>query len=270
MPNWVQNDIYLHGEEKNIKKVLELVKSDESEFDFNKLIPMPKTLHIPSGGHDDQSIQYAISKKPLMEQAGIKEKLVNAKCSFYGNYFNKIYGRVFTTEELDKCAKDFEEELKSIEQKKWDSTDYKGLGIKTLEDLGNVYLYNIVNYGCDSWYDWCCEHWGTKWNACEVCIGDKAISFQTAWNVPDPILEAFAYLCDEYNVTFEGEYADEDRGHNSGHICSENGIIEYEDNGQEALKAYLELWGETECVGEDENGNLISYTCDTCPNKCYE
>ena len=269
MPNWVQNEIVLCGEEEDIKKVLELVKSDDSEFDFNKLVPMPKTLNIPAGGHDDQSIQYAISKKPKEKQAEIKVALLKAECSFYGNYFKKIYGRIFTTEELEECAKEFEEQLAKETKNSWDGTDYKGLGIKTLEDLGNMYLHNIMTYGCDTWYDWCCEYWGTKWNACEVCVGSNYISFQTAWSVPDPALEAFAYLCDKHNVTFKGNYADEDRGHNSGYIDSEYGITEYEDNSHEALSAYVELWGETDCIGEDENGNLIPYTCETCPHKCY-
>lgn len=266
MPNWVQNDIYLHGEEKDIKKVLELVKSEDSEFDFDKIIPMPKTLNLPAGGHDDQSIQYAISKKSKAEQAEIKVALVKAQCDFYGNYFKKIYGHIFTTEELEKCAKEFETQTN---RSPFDNTNYEGLGIKTLEDLGNMYIHNILTYGCDTWYDWCCENWGTKWNACEVCMGRDSISFQTAWSVPDPIFEAFAYICDKHNVTFDGEYADEDRGHNSGHISSENGITEYENNSQQALKAYIELWGESQCIGEDENGNLFNYDCDTCPNKCY-
>jgi len=266
MPNWVENNIYLHGEEKDIKKVLELVKSEESEFDFNKIIPMPKTLNLPSGSCTDQSIQYAISKKSKAEQAEIKVALINAKCSFYGNYFKKIYGRIFTTEELEKCAKEFETQTN---RSPFDSTDYKGLEIKTFEDLGNMYIHNILTYGCDTWYDWCCENWGTKWNACEVYVDEDSISFQTAWSVPDPILEAFAYICDKYNVTFEGEYADEDRGNNAGHISSDNGITEYENNSSEALRAYIDLWGDSECIGEDENGNLFNYDCDTCPHKCY-
>lgn len=268
MPNWVQNEIVFSGEEKDIKKVLELIKSEESDFDFNKLIPMPKTLNIPSGGHDDMSIQYAISKKPKAEQIEIKVALTKAKCDFYGNYFKKIYGRSFTSEELEKCAREFEEDrAKAIDP--WDNTDYKGLGIKTLEDMGNMYIHNIMTYGCDTWYDWRCENWGTKWNVSDVWISDNYISFSTAWSVPGPILEALAYLCDEYNVTFKGEYADEDRGSNTGYISSDNGITEYEDNSHEALSAYIRLWGETDCIGEDENGNLINYNCDTCPNKCY-
>lgn len=269
MPNWVQTDIYLHGKEEDIKKVLELVKSDESEFDFNKLVPMPKTLNLPAGGHDSQSIQYAISKKTKAKQAEIKVALLKAKCDFYGNYFKKIYGRTFTAEELEKCAKEFEEQLAKAVKDPWDSTDYDGLGIKTLEDLGNMYVHNIMTYGYDTWYDWHCEHWGTKWNACKVYIDNDCISFQTAWSVPDPILEKFAYICDEHNVTFEGEYADEDRGRNSGNISSDNGITEYENNSNEALRAYINLWGDSDCIGEDENGNLFNYDCDTCPHKCY-
>ena len=53
MPNWVQNDIYLYGEEKDIKKVLELIKSDKSEFDFNKIVTPSEVdgLHYTKESH---------------------------------------------------------------------------------------------------------------------------------------------------------------------------------------------------------------------------
>ena len=50
----------------------------------------------------------------------------------------------------------------------------------------------------DNWYDWCCENWGTKWNACDVVFNDYSIdndhkpsidySFQTAWSPPETIM----------------------------------------------------------------------------------
>jgi len=42
MPNWITNKLYTDSE--TIKKIVSLVKSDNTEFDFNKIIPMPEEL----------------------------------------------------------------------------------------------------------------------------------------------------------------------------------------------------------------------------------
>ena len=42
MPNWITNKIYSDAE--TIKKIVSLVKSDNNDFDFNKIIPMPFEL----------------------------------------------------------------------------------------------------------------------------------------------------------------------------------------------------------------------------------
>src|SRR5688572_17984410 len=43
-------------------------------------------------------------------------------------------------------------------------------------------------------YDWCCENWGTKWNAYDIVRRDYdgrvCITFQTAWAPPRPIIIA--------------------------------------------------------------------------------
>lgn len=243
MPNWVQSEVYLHGEEKDIRKVLELVKSEESEFDFNKIIPMPKALEISSSSENELAIICYLSNKLTVPF----EQLDKDYLKYVTNMFDTNWAKTLYDERLPNRKEDFDR----------------------LYELGEACCDNIRQYNHIDWYSWCIANWGTKWNACEVYISDNLIEFQTAWNVPDGILEAFAYICDEHNVTFDGEYADEDRGNNTGHISSENGITEYENGSQEALKAYLNLWGESECIGEDENGNLISYDCNTCPNKCY-
>lgn len=41
MPNWCYNDLTITGKPKMINKLLKQVKSDEQEFDFNNVIPMP-------------------------------------------------------------------------------------------------------------------------------------------------------------------------------------------------------------------------------------
>lgn len=63
-------------------------------------------------------------------------------------------------------------------------------------------------------YEWCCNHWGTKWNAYEIAVDYDTISFQTAWSTPHPIFEELSKRMP--GVTIEVEYADEDRGSNCG------------------------------------------------------
>lgn len=60
----------------------------------------------------------------------------------------------------------------------------------------------------NDWYNWCIEHWGTKWNAAEVKFGDPAIiwwqendktaelyQFDTAWGPPGAW---FTTMCKEW------------------------------------------------------------------------
>ncbi len=48
--------------------------------------------------------------------------------------------------------------------------------------------------GEENWYGWACKCWGTKWNAYNVDISrdENMVAFQTAWNVPLPVLLAIS------------------------------------------------------------------------------
>lgn len=59
-------------------------------------------------------------------------------------------------------------------------------------ELGRKAIANEQRYGARTWFDWCSEHWGTKWDACSVRIErtDEThfiLHFDTAWTVPRPI-----------------------------------------------------------------------------------
>ena len=50
-------------------------------------------------------------------------------------------------------------------------------------------IINKAKYGYENWYDWRCDEWGTKWDACEPNIQHNnidyfAVSFETAWAPP--------------------------------------------------------------------------------------
>lgn len=92
--------------------------------------------------------------------------------------------------------------------------------IETLDDLkrlGEIYLDNKKKYGATTWYDWCCDNWGTKWNACQTQIetyGDLAIvTFDTAWAQPRRDMfeiafekAGFGYVAEAYDEDFYGIY----------------------------------------------------------------
>lgn len=277
MPNHVTNKIEFYGDKENIKKVLELIKGEEECIDFDKIIPMPKSLHLTSGGHQEQAIQYAMLQKSYDEKIKIKDSLKKIRYDFYGSYFNKVLKHNYTNVALQECATEFEEKLKSGKRDVFDDIDYEGLGIKTFEDLGNAYINNILDYGYDTWYDWSCAKWGTKWNAYDTFISDNEsqICFNTAWSCPLPVLDKLAEMCYEYGVSFTGKWADEDRGCNVGvfesDCCGDEYWFSYEyieNCSNEAYDIYVELKGESECMGKDEDGNWVCYSCDDCPNQC--
>jgi Ferredoxin-like domain in Api92-like protein len=83
----------------------------------------------------------------------------------------------------------------------------------------------LEDIGHDSWYSWCIQHWGIKWNACRSHIeslgleaGAIEIAFETAWAAPLPIFykmrEMFPHL------TFTCQWRDEDDGYQHLHTLN--------------------------------------------------
>jgi hypothetical protein len=76
-------------------------------------------------------------------------------------------------------------------------------------------------------YEWCCEHWGTKWNAYnQEKLSPTAIYFETAWAAPEPVMDALAAKFPD--VPFTLEYADEGVGRNAGVIRYAEGRKEHD------------------------------------------
>lgn len=56
----------------------------------------------------------------------------------------------------------------------------------------NLQASLIKKYGVDNWYDWAVKNWGTKWDSYDGYLSEDAISFQTAWSPPLPVITALA------------------------------------------------------------------------------
>ena len=270
MPNWVVNKIEFSGKQENIDKVLSLIKGDEDLFDFNQLIPMPARLNLTSGGNQNEAMMYALSKKEPAERDSIIAKFTTRQAFLYTSYFDKISKHV-TKERIKNALEQFNSGNGPLATKRI----YNNFGIKTFEDLGNAYINNMLEYGYDTWYDWSCAKWGTKWNACDVYMEtENTLVFNTAWSAPLPVLDKLAELCYKNDVEFTGRWADEDAGCNVGVFESDCSYDDYwfsydyiENQSNEAYEIYSELHGYNDCIGQDEDGNWTHYDCDDCPNK---
>ena len=57
MPNWTMISVRFDGNENEINNMLEFIKGEDGVFDFNKVIPMPKSLEISEGSEADRAMK---------------------------------------------------------------------------------------------------------------------------------------------------------------------------------------------------------------------
>ena len=242
MPNWVRCYINFGGNDSDMNKVFNAIKSldkdgNENVFDFNKLIPMPDSLNIEAGSMSDLAYAYYMVK--------VRSTLPNNV-----SYSSK-------KDVIDRVEKDI------------------SISSHDMLERGKVICHNYEKYGSKDWYDWCCSNWGTKWNACQCERSEDSIDFETAWSWPEPVMLKLAELCSKYGIRFEGKWADEDCGSNTGYFYFDGGadsVLDYdyyELGSSDAYEAYVDCWGESECIGIDNDGNYYHYECgESCPNNC--
>lgn len=236
MPNWVRNEITMSGPRESIDAAIALMRSkDETSdeaIDFNNIIKMPESLNIVAGGGDRDYVALYLATLSGSERNAVALKLFEVPTSSSGNYFKK-YIRAFNTPVSDERRQQLEAHYKE---------EYKAIAPASVEAVGKTYIENILKYGADTWYDWCCNNWGTKWGACESRIEESRISFDTAWSAAIPVMEKLSEMVPD--VSFRHEFADEDIGSNCGYFVYEAGQIvdEYLPEGEEAVRYACGVW----------------------------
>lgn len=227
MPNHVKNIVKMEG----ITRLPLFTEEDgRKHFDFNKIIPMPESLNIEAGSLETIAIEAVMRK------------------------FDQVR---FSFEKKNYCRMSDDEFQRRIQ----------GRNEEELEKIGLQYISNKVLYGATTWYDWCCDNWGTKWNAYENEQEDEdTISFETAWSNPEPVMLKLSEMYPD--VTIEHWWADEDVGSNDGYRAYKGGKIvggDYcESCSNEAYEIYIKCWGENDCLYQDEEGVWKHRDCDTC------
>lgn len=222
MPNHITNIIKLEGDRLHIKKMLEAICDDEygiGTIDFDKVIPMPKSLEIESGSRTDRGLKhYRELAEVYKELGGDDADLLNIP---------------------EKAEKAFLEQRKDIPEDEW--------------ELGKAAFKNILQYGTADWYDWRIANWGTKWNAYgyedaydedDKYIAGEPFEFLTAWDAPHPVIEKISEMFPEVEITHE--WADEDIGMNCGRKTYHDGIAYeeyYPEYGKESMEFAAEIQG---------------------------
>lgn len=242
MPNWVKNIVHISGPEEDVAKAIDFMRDKnpkyEHDIDFNNILPMPERLNIVSGGSDRGYVALYLKTLSVDERRQLQDELNKRTLGYYGTY-SKKYADSFA---MADGTMDIPEGNLSWMRKHFER-DYSHVKPSSMEDVGKAYIDNILEYGHDTWYEWCIDNWGTKWNACETTILENGFEFNTAWSTPIPIIEALSSKFPE--LTFRIEWADENLGYNCGTIECANGEIALEEypNDDEAYNFACMIWG---------------------------
>lgn len=227
MPNWVQNFVYFDRED--VSDILNAVKYDDEVLgscDFEKIIPMPKSLEIEANSDIGKAVNvYLTFVNPKTKDYGVAKK---SEADF------KTITLAFSDIGTDILKPNLSDAEISV------ITKY--VPVSEVIKLGETVVTNFINYGAFTWYEWSITNWGTKWNSSNSFESTSYLNFQTAWDSPTPIIKKMSEMFP--NVTMTLTYADEDLGNNCGKLVYKNGevISSHFPKGNEAYLFACEVW----------------------------
>jgi hypothetical protein len=100
---------------------------------------------------------------------------------------------------------------------------------------------NLKECGYDSFYDWCIDHWGTKWNTDSMQTSESGISFVSAWSPP---VKAIAKLAKQIKQDLRLTYIEEGMGFCGEFFAYANGTwVDNEYDIKDAPQALLDELG---------------------------
>lgn len=201
MANNIQLSVTFLCDEARLQEILEFIQCDyageDSEYgigtiDFNKIVPMPKSLDIESGSKTQEGIRlYLTAINYLIDYYDDAEKL--SASEFLKLMENESFQDYLEQERLL--------EILPLTPAQIDDLRSRG-SLDELLSYGKICVENICNYGVPTWSQWCCENWGTKWNGYDFCYtpGSHTISFTTANGTPDPVFERLSALYEDVEI----------------------------------------------------------------------
>lgn len=237
MPNWVKTRLIISGENaaEIINQHTAVNEEGKTDFDFNTIVKMPDELLIEKSSRSADALKLYIAKiNPTIYNIG--EKTDKVEFVSFSRKLLEIFGqRAMDDIPLYTLRASEVEELKKTYRK----------DLEEVLELGRRIFVNKQKYGYSDWYDWSCDNWGTKWNACNTEINGNTVYFNTDWKPPIPVIEKLARLHSECEIEFS--YAEKQPGTLCGYYVFRNGEVvtgrSYQDESKEAFDLHFVLWG---------------------------
>ena len=235
MPNHVRNILVFEGAGERIEALKAFVRGENGEFDFNKLIPMPRTLDISSGSSTNLGMLAARYLRGMISPEDFEERA--------RGWLLNDEGVETPDDALDALVK---AEMCNVH-------------------TGEVALDNLHDHGFSTWYEWSNQNWGTKWNAYDIESEGCEIRFNTAWAAPLQVIERLA--AEFPDIVIEHFWADESIGDNCGHNTHQDGDTSSAwlfDGDSEAFDVFVRCWGPSDCLERDVDGYWQRVDCEAC------
>ena len=268
MPNYAYNQITCKNEE-NFNKLRSVLLNDNNEVDFNKIIPMPKTLQIEAS---EAPWQMADVSAYLFGGTELHEHDMDE----VRDQIKKLYPDVRFVHS-DPRDMDVRKNLcpNQIPDALLKLIAEPVSGYPASAELGKVLLNNMVAYGFTDWYDWSRIHWGTKWNAIQTEIFEpqRQIFWETAWSPSIDIVEIAMEMAE---ITALYEYSEEQITAFSGEWLFVNGKLterrdydsSFGDEESDVYRIYVRMMGEPDPMYEGEFPEI--HTTDTEISKAFD
>ncbi len=185
MPNYCSNKVTLCGDAATVYEMAVFLREQDSPFSFNKVTPLPEALESAQSGSDEQ--YYKVKYGDWKEVAS----------------FGYLTAQGFSFETRDALLQYLKEVRPSV----------------NIDAIADRYHENMTKYGHMSWYSWCVENWGTKWNAgsvsCDTTVGNMELlasaqdtspveityTFDTAWSPPTPVIAKLSEMYPTVSIT---------------------------------------------------------------------
>lgn len=236
MPNWCVNQVDISGDEAEVAKLVEFVKSEESNFDFSKIVPPPDTKF------------YSINEGQNDFQCGCKQVWVERDDLPEIVAYTDNDGKDVMRKQGEWCV----DGIPVIREQSSNGTIEDNVSLMFGgSPMCPIHKVKQNSSHPDWWYNWNVANWGTKWNCGEVWHdrtteeiteeGRTSYNFDTAWS---PSLAVVAALAEKFpTLTITHRYCEGGMGF-AGQVVYLNGEVishdEYSDAAAMPDEAYVQ------------------------------